>query len=322
MRRFLLILCALMVGHEARTMQAQQITASVAALSLPQYVAALDDACKIAQQLKDDPTRAADLLQAVPEGAWHVEADGRGFEIPTTALRRDIEKWKKQNDDAVLRGIVEQLQSLRANAEAYQDSALNGASRRELLDRILARREFGGVHGPTWLDRLKLRLFQFLIRLLGKAFASSAIPAISDIVVYGLMVVAVIGVAFWMYRSIREGANLETIMPRPVPVSAKEWPIWLREARAAAGRADWRAAVHLAYWSGISFLEAQGAWKADSARTPREYLRLLPAGSERQPALRSLTGKLELVWYGMGDATPEMFQETLYDLERLGCPCN
>ena len=137
-----------------------------------------------------------------------------------------------------------------------------------------------------------------------------------------LAVCAVLGVAYWMYRSLRESANLETIMPHPVPVSAKQWPLWLQEARAAAARGDFREAVHLTYWSGISFLEAQGAWRPDSARTPREYLRLLPANSERQPALRSLTNRLELVWYGMGDVNSEVFQQSLTELEKLGCPCN
>jgi hypothetical protein len=165
-------------------------------------------------------------------------------------------------------------------------------------------------------------LTEWLIRFLGRAIASSAIPAISNIVVYGLIAIAVLVLAIWMYRSIRESARLETIMPVAVPVSAKEWPLWLAEARAAATRGEWREAVHLSYWGGISFLEAQGSWRPDAARTPREYLRLLPPTSAHQPALRSLTQKLERVWYGMQAADADSFQQTLAELEKLGCPCN
>jgi hypothetical protein len=125
-----------------------------------------------------------------------------------------------------------------------------------------------------------------------------------------------------MYRSLRDGTRLETIMPVAMPVSAKEWPIWMSEARAAASRGEWRDAIHLAYWGGISFLEAGGAWRPDLARTPREYLRLLPATSAQHPTLHALTVRLEGVWYGMQTASADGFEQTLAELERLGCPCN
>jgi len=320
MRRPLLILLILVVSHRGPLAASEAFAKSP--LSLAQYIEALDDSRKIATKLKDEPIAAVDLLHALPEASWLVRVANRDFEIPTTSLRHDVDTWRNKNDEEVQERILAQLDALRVGAHAYQNPPSDTRARQELLSNILGRREFKNVRGPTWVDRLKQRLAEFLIRLLGRAFASSAIPAISDLMVYGLMVLAVGGVAYWMYRSIRESANLETIMPQALPLSAKEWPIWLREARTAAAQGDWREAVHLAYWSGISFLEAQGSWRADSARTPREYLRLLPASSERQPALRSLTSKLELVWYGMGEAGPEVFEQTLVELERLGCPCH
>lgn len=294
---------------------------SAAPLSVKEYMAALDTCRDIGQTLKDNPNRADDLLHALPEAGWRVRTDTNDFEIATASLRHDLETWRKKNDPELQERILAQFDTLRANAGAYQNPPADARNRQVLLTNILARREFKDIHGPTWWDRLKQRLTDLLIRLLGRAFASSAIPAVSDIIVYVLILLALLGVAYWMYRSIRESAELETIMPQLLPVSAKEWPIWLRDARAAAAVGDWREAVHLAYWSGISFLESQGAWRADSARTPREYLRLLAADSERQPVLRALTSKLELVWYGMGQAGPDMFQQTLIELERLGCPC-
>jgi hypothetical protein len=158
--------------------------------------------------------------------------------------------------------------------------------------------------------------------LLGKIFSSSAIPMVSNILVYGLIAVAILAAAYWMYRSLRDGTRLETIMPVAMHVSAKEWSIWMSEARAAAAREQWQDAIHLAYWAGISFLEAKGSWRPDSARTPREYLRLLPASSALHPTLRALTMRLEGVWYGMQIAGADGFEQTLSELERLGCPCH
>jgi Domain of unknown function (DUF4129) len=290
-------------------------------LSLPQYIQVLDNALAAARTLKAKPEAFEDLLRRLPP-AWHVRVDDKNYEISTETIRRDLVAWQKKPASASLDGVIQHLTTLRYQAATYETPSPDFVARRALLEQILARSEFRNVHGQTWMDRLKQWLTELLFRLLGRAFSSSAFPVISDVIVYGLIVVAVLAVVYWMYRSLREDARLETIMPVPAAVSAKEWPLWIREARAAAERGEWRDAVHLAYWGGISFLEMQGAWRPDVARTPREYLRLLPAASAHQPVLRALTVRLEAVWYGMQSADASAFQETLAELERLGCPCN
>jgi hypothetical protein len=77
--------------------------------------------------------------------------------------------------------------------------------------------------------------------------------------------------------------------------------------------------VHLAYWAGISFLETQGKWHSDSARTPREYLRLIQSSGAHHAPLSALTHQMEIVWYGRAEAGPEAFSEALKHLEDLGC---
>jgi hypothetical protein len=86
-----------------------------------------------------------------------------------------------------------------------------------------------------------------------------------------------------------------------------------------AQQREWRRAIHLAYWAGISFLEENGAWKPDRARTPREYLRIMGARKPQYPVLAALTKKFEVVWYGHEDAGETDYRETLGQLERLGC---
>ena len=125
----------------------------------------------------------------------------------------------------------------------------------------------------------------------------------------------------WVHRLPDHLARKESteVIPTDLPVSAKEWAIWLAEARAAAAKGEWRDAIHLAYWAGISFLERQGFWKPDRARTPREYLRLLSASSEHRETLAALTRIFELAWYAKRGAGEADFSRTLAELEKLGC---
>jgi hypothetical protein len=125
--------------------------------------------------------------------------------------------------------------------------------------------------------------------------------------------------AYFIFRTIRQNNRLERIMPEVLPVSAKRWRVWMREAREAAAKGQWRDAVHLGYWAGISFLEENGMWRPDGARTPREYLKLLPADSHHRSTLKELTRRLEVTWYGKEAAGPQTFSETVANLEELGC---
>jgi hypothetical protein len=70
----------------------------------------------------------------------------------------------------------------------------------------------------------------------------------------------------------------------------------------------------------VAFLEAKGAWRPDRARTPREYLRLLPASSDDGATLAAITRRFELVWYGNASADAEAFAESVANLKKMGCP--
>jgi hypothetical protein len=205
------------------------------------------------------------------------------------------------------------------SAEDFQHPPPDSSTSRSALNQILARNEFHQVHGPSWLDRLKYRIAEWLFNLLSRFFNSSSVPVIGRSIVWFLVGVAVLVLAWIIYREVRRNARLETIMPEVLPVSAKQWNVWMSEARGAAANGLWRDAVHLGYWAGISFLEERGMWRPDQARTPREYLRLIPTSSEHLPILFTLTHQFEVTWYGSQAAGPETFAETLTHLEKLGC---
>ena len=80
--------------------------------------------------------------------------------------------------------------------------------------------------------------------------------------------------------------------------SARDWQLWLEDARRAAAAGNWREAIHFLYWAAISRLESKRLWPADRARTPREYLALVAPEDPRKAGLATLTGSFERIWYG------------------------
>lgn len=288
-------------------------------LSIHEYLSELEELSALAGKTGD--ASAADQAITDLRGGWKIQANGQELQVDTDWLIDQFEKLKSNsNSNSNARDqLLERINALKADAEAFQQTPRDSTSAHAVLSQILARGEFHQVHGPTWWDRLKFKIGMWIFRLLSRFFGSSTAPLVGRAFVWTLVAVAVIVLAFFVYRTIRQNVRFESIMPEVLPVSAKEWRVWMEEARAAAAKGLWRDAVHLAYWAGISFLEGNGMWRPDQARTPREYLRLLPAGSQHRSTLSTLTRQLESTWYGNQPAGPETFSETLSNLENLGC---
>lgn len=287
-------------------------------LSLAEYISELDQLTTLASAADHQP-KAADDAMAQLRGGWNVVANGVTFNVQSDEILDGFERLKKRPDDQVRDRLLQQLKALKTDALAFEQPTPDTTSARAALTQILARSEFHNVHGPTWWDRLKYRVLMWIFRVLSRFFGSSAVPTVGKVFVWTLVAIAVIVLAYFIFRTMKRNARIESVIPQVSPVSAKGWRVWLDEAQAAAAQGLWREAVHLAYWAGISFLEASGMWKPDKARTPREYLRLLAAGSEQRAPLSALTRNLELTWYGNQPAGPETFSETTALLERIGC---
>jgi hypothetical protein len=289
--------------------------AALPPLSVSAYIAELDRLLLATRELDDHPRLVFELPPT-----WRVQTDRRTFDVSTRWLQSDLDEWRSGHHSAPLGRVADGLRALRAEAVSLQQPAADVSVERGLLARILAGREFQGVHGPTVIDRIKQRAVELFLELLRPLFRASAIPTMGRVVVNALIALAVLMLAFWMYRTLRGAAAIDTVLPGPLPASARAWPAWLKDARAAADGGDWRAAVHFTYWCGISFLEGQGAWRPDRARTPREYLRVVRSGSDYVPPLTALTRCCELVWYGTEDADADTFAQALAHLKKLGCP--
>ena len=286
--------------------------------SIDDYASELDKLSNLAVQAGNDRNAAAAAIDEL-RGGWRIEAHDQTFDLNTSGLLAHFEKLRQGPNEVARNQLLEQISGLKVDAQAFRQPTLDSGASRTTLNEILARSEFHQVHGPNWTDRLKYRIADWLFRLLSRFFDASSVPVIGRSIVWTLVAIALLALAWMVYREMKRNARMETIMPEVLPVSAKQWDVWMSEARAAAAKGLWRDAVHLAYWAGISFLEERGTWRADQARTPREYLRLIPAASEHRAALFTLTRQFEVTWYGNQPAGPETFVETLIHLEKLGC---
>jgi hypothetical protein len=291
-------------------------TSAARTLDLEEYRGELVRLLAVARGMDGLPGVAAPLGE-IPD-TWHVTDGERRFVVRAAWLRDGLRAAASTGDADSRRKAVVTIERLLADLDRYRAAPPDYAGERRLRDRILARREFAGLHGPTWFDRLKQRATELLLRLLSRIFGSSSFPVVAATVVYALVALALLVSATWIYRTLRRTA-VAPVVPDVVPVSAREWTAWLTDARRAADGADWRGAIHLAYWAGISYLESLRLWPPDRARTPREYLRLLPPDSQYRTPLSALTSAFEPVWYGRRPATAEEFSRTLADLEHLGC---
>jgi hypothetical protein len=286
-------------------------------LSLPSYITTLEQVRQSASSAAD--AQAVTALEQTLPAQWRVAASGQQFTVPLESFRRCLSTYSAQYTAANRDAVISHLDLLLADARGMQSAKSTFTTDHDKLNEILSRREFRQVEKESWWQRLKRAAQRWLWNLISRVLESSAYPVVSRIVIWGLLALAVAVCAFWIVRSYREKNVYTQFSGTPDAVSAKPWRDWQAEAQAAAQEGRWRDAVHLSYWAGISFLEGQGLWHPDRARTPREYLRLLPVGDQHRDPLQQLTRSFEKVWYGNDEATAQTFAGTSALLERLGC---
>jgi hypothetical protein len=188
-----------------------------------------------------------------------------------------------------------------AQTNAATTAAPAHAQEREAMKQVLAGRDFRHLEEPSARDTLLEKLGNWLNKLFESAAQFRARGAWVGLVIYwGFILAVCLGLAWGLIQLERRWRN------RPAPesggpaaaVSAREWQLYLEDARRAAAAGQWREAIHFVYWAAISRLESRRLWPADRARTPREYLALVAPEDPRRPVLATLTGSFERTWYG------------------------
>ena len=206
------------------------------------------------------------------------------------------------------------------DADASRDDAAYAAEIDAVLRDVLARREFQRDASSAWLESLRKRVGEWLMgvlrRLMGSGLGSRA-AAVGF--AWAASLLALFALAWWLVgmltrRSRAASLGLGTMAaPR---AAAREWA---QRAMAATRAGDLREAVRCGYRAALCRLEEQGLWSVAESRTPREYVRLVPAGDPRFPVMSELTRQFEQIWYGRRIATDDDARLLAAHLERLGC---
>jgi len=198
--------------------------------------------------------------------------------------------------------LTDDISQADAAASGAPAAAIDHAAQREAMKLVLAGRDFRNLEPQTtrdtfwekvgeWLNRIWANVAKLHVHAVwfGKTVVWSFILAVCVGLVWGLMQLE----RRWSVRLVPESDG-----PAAGAASARDWQLWLKDARSCAAEGRWREAIHFIYWAAISRLESKRLWPADRARTPREYLALVAAEDPRKPRLAMLTGSFERIWYG------------------------
>ncbi|KAA6458724.1 DUF4129 domain-containing protein [Acidobacteria bacterium AB60] len=290
-------------------------------------LAGLTQVCAQARDLKSCDPMLVGLDDRVPLGAkgerrlvrygWlrvlfsRAEESDQAQQAPQTGRQESGESGaqpKPRTTSQLLQDAIARLQADLAEAGATQAEEANHAPERATMQAVLAGREFRGLKQLGARDSFLERVNRWVNRLFeGVDKLRSRSRWVGRVLIWGFLLAVGVGLA-WMLLQLERRWRIRLLPESEAPAadaaSARDWQLWMADARAAGARAAWRDGIHCLYWAVISRLESKRLWPADRARTPREYLALLAAEDPRRPGLAMLTGSFERVWYG-GRATNE-----------------
>ncbi len=232
-----------------------------------------------------------------PDAAPEESAQGHGAK-KTAPSDQPVQLTTTQ----LLQGAETRLAIDLAQTHTPAEAAAVHTQARDAMKQVLAGRDFRNLDQPTVRDSVLEKVGGWLNRLFARAFQLRARSAwIGRLLVWGFIAcvcVLLVWALLQMERRWRVRLVPEDRGPAPGAPSARNWQLWLEDARRAATAGQWREAIHFVYWAAISRLEAKRLWPADRARTPREYLALVGTEDPRRAGLATLTGSFERTWYG------------------------
>jgi len=193
-----------------------------------------------------------------------------------------------------------------ANDLAQTDSAIPPTpahtQERDVMKQVLSGRDFRNLQQNSVRDTILEKIETWLNRILQSISKVTAGKLWIGRLVFWGFIVAVCVALIWGLMQLERRWRIRLIPevdgPGPGAASARDWQLWLEDARQAAAAGLWREAIHYVYWASISRLESWRLWPADRARTPREYLALMDSQDPRKAGLAKLTGSFERFWYG------------------------
>ncbi len=271
-------------------------------LDVPAFLATLDDLVARANATESAADGAV-LAGELPPN-WTVRAGDQRFTVPAGPIADALtgppsseqRPWARTREHAIawIAALREEAAPL-ARAGVPPPAHLRGA-----LTDVLSAPEFRGRQRYAGLMALADR-FKRWVRSWLPDFSPTR-GTVVPILRYATWAIAAVAFALlaWLTWRLLKGVSRDAAArPRPArgldPVDAGTWA---SRARAAAAAGDAREAVRCAYHAVLHRLDEDGAWTLAEDRTPREYLRLLPAADRRQPAVTFVARLFEGTWYG------------------------
>ncbi len=213
----------------------------------------------------------------------------------------EAEVQSSSSTSQLLKDAKLRLESDLAQSHEPVVAVLPHAEERAAMQQVLAGPEFRNLQ-PSVRDSVMEKFGNWLNHIFESAANLKARSAwVGRVLVWGFIVAVCVALVWSLLRLERRWrVQLTPDLDRPAPgaASARDWQLWLEDARRAAASGLWREAIHFVYWAAISRLESRRLWPADRARTPREYLALVAPEDPRKPGLSQLTSTFERVWYG------------------------
>lgn len=305
-----LLAAGLLVGSEARAESGKTVPVSV-------FVQQIASAQQLAAACAVNASGCDTSVLPDPE---QVEGSpGGSFHITWQWLRDAISAGKTGTAAERAKGMTA-AQAHLSTLTAQAGEGLTRASRdfkgaRKAADAVLASPEFrASAEGPTWTERQLARLQDWILRLFtGMDRVGRRAPWLAPLIEWGCFALAVAGLLWFVRQNLARQA-LRIALSEGVALAGRgerDSADWARMAEERAAAQDWREAVHCFYWAAISLMESRRAWRPNTTRTPREYVRLLKPGTEAYRVLRELTRSFERVWYGHDAAGEAQYRTAL-----------
>jgi len=286
------------------------------------YVATLQRLAE-AVRAADAPADGATLARDLP-ATWTVRAGSERLTVSTAPIVDALTTTTPESSWAAIRtAAVARIDALREEASPLARAGVPPPSHlRGALADVLAAPEFRGRQRYAGLMAFVDRVRRWLRSWLPEARQGAA--AVVPILRYATWVIAAIAFVLlaWLTWRVLRGASRDTAAARPRPARGAD-PVdartWAARARAAAAAGDAREAVRCAYHAVLHRLDEEGAWTIAEARTPREYMRLLPPADRRQPAVSFVARLFEGAWYGGAEPGIDDARQAVHHLRDLGC---
>jgi hypothetical protein len=230
------------------------------------------------------------------------DPDEKASPAPKGSAKPGARDEEQPTTSDLLKVAKVRLASDLAQSNAPLAAVPNNAAERAAMQQVLARPEFRNLKQESVKDSVLEKFGKWLNRLFESAANLKAHSAwVGRALVWGFILAICIALVYSLLRLERRWrVKLTPDFDGPAPgaASARDWQLWLEDARRAAAAGQWREAIHFVYWAAISRLESRRLWPADRARTPREYLALVAPEDPRRSGLSQLTSAFERFWYG------------------------